>query len=309
MRLTSLIRAAIVSFSFIAGFALIRFHFSSAFSIGDRGIHGLLAMPEVDILFIGSSRTRFGYDANLVERETGKKAYNLAYNGLSPAYMHTVLKWWIESRGHRAKQIVIEAYPQQSVSENNLSDTRLFFDAPADLKRELLKTYTRSGQRLDVAALYSLLITSDNELFFSFPFHSLLEPFRHGSYVRDIYPPLSEEALRAAVESRRTSQSAALAPFEVQAYKDLCALLRRIGTAAIFVEPPTPRSGSPALRSPAATGLVADLLLNDEQARYLSPTEAGDFEATAARNFIDSQHLSGQGRSALTRWIINELRL
>jgi hypothetical protein len=309
MRLATLIRGAFLSLLLIAGFAWIRFHFSNTFSIGDRGIHGLLALQEVDILFIGSSRTRFGYDANLVESRTGKTAYNLAYNGLSPAYVHTILKWWVESRGHRAKQIVIEAYPEQSLYENSLSDTRLFFDAPPDLKWALIETYTHSGDRIDVPALYALLVSSDNELFFSFPFHSLFEPFRHGSYLHDIYRPLSDEGFREVVAKPPASETAAMARSEVVAYKELCEWLRRTAMPAVFVEPPTPRGVSPTARSLAATSLLADLLQNEEEVRYLRPAGQGDFEARSAHFFIDSQHLSGAGRSALTRWIINELAL
>src|SRR5687768_16349462 len=102
--------AAMIAAAVTVGVVGAKFAFSYGLAPSSAGIGGLRDITNVDYLLIGSSHTRQGYSAEIIEAQTRRSAYVLAYNGLDAVYMHELLEHLINERHLRIGRLVIEAY-------------------------------------------------------------------------------------------------------------------------------------------------------------------------------------------------------
>src|SRR5262245_50256484 len=154
--------AAVIALLVAGALVCAKFFFSYHLAPTTSGIGGLRDLSDVDLLFIGPSHTRQGYSAEIMQKETGKSIYVLAYSGLDAAMIRALLTYLLDERDLKIGRIVIEAYSVGAVLAPGLKDTPLFHDGPPVMKRGILAVLDREGM-LDWRQIFELLVLDGNE--------------------------------------------------------------------------------------------------------------------------------------------------
>ena len=283
-----------------------KFAYSPRLSPATQGINGLLKLRHVDYLFIGSSRTRQGYDVKAIERATGGTVYLLAYDGLQPHLIVNLLGYLLNRRQPTIGTIILEAYPYVAVRNPSVEDPRIFYDAPAPLKLGLLKTWQRTGMHL--TDIYALAAVEGNEvLLTSFCTRKLIERRTyHGGYVDKKTSGMPRARFNAIQEPEGIRQSdGCLTPLQAQSLRQVFALARWHQVPLIMVEPPVPqRIGHGRVYTAARAQLYA--LASASQVPYRI-FDARLFNPRDNTLFTDPLHTSSKGRALLSKLIVPTL--
>lgn len=282
---------------------VVKFAYSARWCPATQGINGLLQMRHVDYLFIGSSRTRQGYDMRAIERATGKSAYLLAYDGLQPHLAVKLLEYLLDRSQPTIGLIILEAYPYIAMRKPSVEDSRIFYNAPAALKLDLLKTWQQTG--MSGTDMYALSVAEGNEvLLTAFCTRKLIERRTyHGGYVDKFTPGMPRRRFQQIQEPEGVRQSPGhLTPLETQSLSSMFALADQHGVPLIMVEPPVPQAiaqgavytaGRAELQDLAAMAQIPYCTFSD---RLFNPCDNS--------LFTDPLHTSSKGRSLLSRRII-----
>ncbi len=134
------------------------------------GIQGELSGPRPEIVLVGSSHTRQGYDVAALEKITGLRSFVVAYDGLDPANMVPLVRAVLRQAGKRPKFLVVDAYCATFAREPEIEDPRLFFDAPPEMKKEIAEAYLRTHKGEEAwLDLWTLATNKGSELILTFP--------------------------------------------------------------------------------------------------------------------------------------------
>lgn len=292
------VAAALILVAALVAVAAVRFYFADRLPSRQFGLRGLEAMPHIDLIFIGSSRTRQGYDPALLKK-LGCEAYLLGYNGLSPAFMEPVVQ--SAARMLRGKSVlwVVEASSHAMLRPPVLQDTRLFLQLAPAGKRAMLRILSTSDPTFGFSAALSLLLRTDNEMLAAYPF---VRPFLERASYRGGYTGKQMRALDAAAFARMRAPADLVVdaqpdPAQVQGLARTIQGLQAMNARAVFVEPPMP---SPATES-SATQLGKRWLENRVKASGSIYLDGGTLvDETVPANFSDTTHLSTEGRAQFT---------
>jgi hypothetical protein len=265
----------------------------------DVGIHGALQLQGVDLLLVGSSHTRQGYDARLLESLTGGSAFIVAYNGLDPVGMVPVVRAVLASPKIHPKLLVIEANYVRLSHLPDVEDPRLFFDSPPAVKAELINTYLRTHHydHDSYVDVFSLLANRGNDAIATWPLlHRIMSNLSyHGGYLGKNMPGLDRGAfgnLSIPFEADRPN------PEQIAAVHTIISIARMNHVPVALVDTPTPAP----VEAQSWVGAMQQQwrgLAADESVPYAHGIDG--FANTDPALFSDSNHLSTAGRTLYTR--------
>jgi hypothetical protein len=302
--MATLLKTFLASIALFIALVAAKFNFEHLLSPADSGIQGALRMQHIDILLVGSSHTRQGYDAQVLETATGKRVFILAYDGLDPVAMLPLLRTMLSDAAHRPGSLVIEANCVRLSHDPDIEDPRLFFEAPPQLKRVLLADYLRTHQGMPAYLdVFSLVANRGNDLILTWPLvHGAINALSyHGGYVDKTMQGLSATAfaaLQVPVPANRPD------PRQLAALQQIISLAKADQIAVTLADTPMPAPVAAEAPMKALQRAFQDLAAS-EQIPYLRGT-AG-FSTDEPSLFHDSAHLSTAGRDLYTRLFAHEL--
>lgn len=278
-----------------------KFYLSELVYPKTSGIPGLLALENVDYLFMGSSLTRQSYNIKMIEDEYYTSAFACSYNGMDTVFAGKVLKYLLGHSKVRIGTLVMEAYPYKLFSPpSSLEDIRLFNASSAELKIEFLRDMYNSEHNLK--KLYTLLVLSGNEDIVGAPFtYKILEKMSYrGTYVGKVMPgeyklvPGKERA-----EVPHTFQG------QYDSYLDLIELCRENNIKLIFIEPFVPYYFQNGEKYTAGKEVLTRLLA--EKGAVFISNKMIQMDNKDPSLFSGGIHLSGKGRDLWSREIMKRI--
>jgi len=290
-----------------ASVALLAFVLSIKFSFSHLTVPAAIGFGEVikntpDVLFIGSSHTRKSYDVRQFEKETGRQAYLLAYNGLNYYFMLPVIEYLLDQET-LPSTLVIENYVSTASAAPRLQDKNLYYHAPPALKTSLLDALRENG--VDFQQLYDLVVASKNQdIVSSVAVNPLLNRvFYKGTHARPLTGHISETQFSELTAPWLHAPPGH--PEQIRALEDLLALLKERKVNAVFVESPMP---APIEQDPVFHSTKKSLaaVIRNSGFEYIDGAEG--FPVDDFMNFFDAGHLSVRGRKLFTKRIAKRLR-
>ena len=127
------------------------------------GMSRLKNLQQVEKLFIGSSMFRQGIDLESLGTDT----YLLSYNGNQPYAEYLEVEHLLQN-DVEIGTLYVDMYAYSMTAEVALSDTRVFQDVPPSFTLSLYQELRESGGA-DMGDLFEMIVTSNNEVFFTWP--------------------------------------------------------------------------------------------------------------------------------------------
>ncbi|KAA9134084.1 hypothetical protein F3N42_00605 [Marinihelvus fidelis] len=276
-----------------------KFMFSHQAAPSSVGFEIPLNQPP-DVLFIGSSHTRDGYDIRAFEQATGRDAFMLAYNGLSYWLMLPVIEHLLE-QPNKPGLLVIENFLDSAHGEPRLFDKRLYAQAPPAVKRALLQQLRAEGMSFEQG--YDLAVSGKNQDIVASP---LVNPVLDRSFYRGGHVLSTRRQMNAARFRRIKVREpyGRVNPQHLAALEAILGLLEHHGVSTVFIE--TPMAG-PIERDKAFIRAKRQLVDVIEDAGFCYIDGAAGFDVDAPSNFRDAGHLSGKGRALFTAQVAEML--
>ena len=275
----------------------IKYRFEHHLAPTTSGIQGELRGQKNDILLIGSSHTRQGYDAALLEKNTGRHAFIVAYDGVDLASMLPLVKTLLADPARRPKLLVIEANGGNLGRGPEIEEPRFFFDAPPEMKRLLIRDYLRTHHgRSAYVDSWTLIANRGSELILAWPLvHGAIDSLSYnGSYLNKTAPGTAPEAfpgLRVPVAGSVPNRD------QLAALQQMMTLVEADGVKMIFADPPMP---APVEAQPQIVALQGSFKAFAASAGIPYVDGAEGFPTMDPAMFTDSNHLSTAGRALYT---------
>ena len=266
-----------------------------------------------DILFIGSSMFRQGidtYDRNV----SGKRAYQLTYNGLQPFAEYITLKKVLEKTD--IELLVIDMYPYTVNDVPKTSDTRLFQDQSFTFIYDLFSQMHQYGDA-DYYDLFEMIVQSNNEMFLTWPasYPFINKRYYRGSKIGET-PGVTQEYLDN-VEIKYNTETK-LNPLQEAPIDNIISLCNEHETKVVFLETPKYKRLYDDTPYPDIMGAYLDLLKNknvrviisDDTATacHLSDSDATieiyEYDSSNAGLFADLLLISSDGRKVFTQTLL-----
>lgn len=303
--MTTLLKTVLSALLLLSLLVWVKYRFEHHLAPTTSGIQGALHGPKNDILLVGSSHTRQGYDAGAIEKATGKRVFIVAYDGVDLASMVPLVKTLLADAARRPELLVVEANGGNFGRGPELEEPRFFFDAPPAMKRVLIHDYLRThhGRSAYVDA-WTLVANRGSELILAWPLvHRAIDQISyHGSYLNKAVPGLAPEVfpqLRVPVAGSVPNGD------QVAALQAIVSVAATDGVKMIFADPPMP---APVEAQPAIVSL-------QQQFKRISAVEkiayidgAVGFPTNDPALFTDSNHLSTAGRELYTSRFAQAIR-
>lgn len=135
------------------------------------GMPALIDRKHVKNLYLGSSMFRQGIDIVTLEEKSVGNNYILAYNGNQPALEYYQLLNLVE-QGVTIDYLYIDMYVYSAWEEPKIADEKLFLET--NIKEKYLLFKLINEDKIDLATLWRMFITSNNELLLSWPLNNIL---------------------------------------------------------------------------------------------------------------------------------------
>lgn len=299
-----LIYVAVCAASF-AGLSRAKFLHGHRVCLPQVSHQGMIAEGGTDILLMGSSLARMGYDPRVLEKGTGRQAYVVAYNGMGPAYLHVLLEHLLEDAGVKPSLLVIEGSVLTTSIPPGIRDRNLFFNAPPELKRRLLKRLAEQPGGLRFRQWYDLVVAAKNQDIVCHPLTAgaLEKLFYHGAHMQ-----APESALTQAQFANVAPYPTDLEPFDnhqIFALHEIFKLVRKHHVRTVFVAPavPAPLYQIPVIRE--KQDKLANLFIG-QGFEYIDGTRG--FPNDDPANYFDGRHFSARGRTLFSEFFVEKLR-
>ncbi|HUS18685.1 MAG TPA: hypothetical protein VMZ25_03470 [Terriglobales bacterium] len=298
-----------ISIAMLAALVGVRFATAHRFASENSGFQGLAVNAPVDIVFLGSSHTRQAYDARLMEQKTGKKIFLVAYAGLDPVTMLPIVQHLSQAK-ERPRLLVVEVYSAMFGRKHAVDDSRVFFEAPPELKKRLLREYVEPPRSVDkLMDGFALLANRNNEAIVAYPLYRALLPnlSYHGAYEGKFVTGLTAEQFRALRVPLQGDLR--VDPEQRVAFREIVRICRMVNMPVVFVETPMPKTVADLQ---VMRGLKEDTrqALAEEKVTYLDGDQ--NFPLDDPSLFADSNHLSTKGRAVFTErvaeWLMAQPR-
>jgi hypothetical protein len=282
----------------------LKFRFEHHLAPATSGLQGELHHARLNIVLLGSSHTRQGYDAMEIERTTGKTAFVVGYDGLDFVSMLPLVNAMLAHQDKWPDMLVIEANRVLLARQPGIEEPRVFFDAPPATKWTLVRQYLRThpGHQgwLD---MWTLASNRGGELILSYPFvyHAIDSLSYNGSYINKTMSGLPPEVLPTL---RIPLASANINPDQMRSLKAIIELAKSSGVKLVFADPPMPASVE---AQPEMVNLQQAFRSLADTAKVPLYEGADGFPLADPTLFSDSNHLSTAGRELYTQRFIAAL--
>jgi hypothetical protein len=302
--MATLLKTVVVALVLLAGLTALKFEFEHHLAPSTSGLEGELHHARLNIVLLGSSHTRQGYDVAALEHLTGRTAFAVAYDGLDMASMLPLVEAILADPAKRPDLLVLEANSANFARGPELEEPRLFFDAPPSVKRALMRQYLRTHRdRQAYLDMWTLAANRGSELILAYPF--VARAIDHLSY-NGGYLGKNASGLPPAgfadqhIPVVRSDPN----PDQLEAFLSILNLVKAAHVRLLLAEPPMPASveAQPEIQSLQRQfrGLAA--------AQDIPFYEGGDgFPDNDPALFHDSNHLSTAGRELYTQRFSAEL--
>ena len=269
-----------------------------------------LELQGTDILFIGSSLFRQGLDTGDLNI-SGKRTYQLSYNGFQPFAEYLTLKRVLEQTD--IELLVIDMYPKTITEEPGISDTRLFQDQSFTFIYDLFSQMHQYGDA-DYYDLFEMIVQSNNEIFFTWP---LSYPLINKRYCRGSKIGESAGAAPEHLNSMEIDFGDDPEPNSIQtdALDNIIGLCSERDIEVVFLETPkyikTYDDASYSDMMQSYLDFLKDkevrVILSDYTASKcpaFSDVEVYKFASSDAGLFSDLIHISSDGRKVFTQTLL-----
>lgn len=288
--------------------AWIRYNYSPRLSTTTAGYNGALQNDTIDYLFIGSSIFRHAIDPSMFDTSLSKRCYVLHYNGLQPWSMYEIIKYLVTNDHIFVRNLFIDIYPYAAMEEPSMKDSRLFTDAPAELKTILLKRLGSFPTQISLTGKYELLIAANNELFITYPLtKSVYNNMSYkGGYINKTIDGMNRMAFDTLSDPPELRQLKNVHPIQKKAYcqiRTFC-LDNNINLIALNVPKPI-RVENALVYSTGKSQLTA--LMDSLSIKTINISDSL-FNTNDETLFMDRVHLSSKGRQIFCRQLINQIQ-
>lgn len=282
-----------------------RYNFSNKLSTTSAGYNGAIQTDTIDYLFIGSSVFRHAIDPVILDSILSEKCYILHYNGLQPWSMYEILNYLVTEDHIYVKNIFIDIYPYAAMEEPSMKDSRLFTDAPAALKTQILERLSSFTKKLSFTGTYELLISANNELLITYPItKSAYNNMSYkGGYINKTIPGMNRLAFDTLSDPPELMQLSTINSIQKMAYCKIkqFAIKNNINLMAVNVPKPKPVENAPIYQA----GKNQLTVLMDSLGIKTINISDSLFNTNDETLFMDRVHLSSKGRQIFSRQLIN----
>jgi hypothetical protein len=302
-----LIGFALVVVAVFSGLTALKYRFSHLLSPSNSGISGVIKEKRIDYLFLGSSHTRQSYDIDLFQKRTGKSAFIVAYNGLSPFMIDAIVRFLEESHKIEVGTYVLEAFVYSTIKAPAVEDTRLFCDSPPELKAILLRLLSEKVPSFDWRRRYELLVLANNENILTYPVNRavLARTSYRGAYINKVVRGLNPEEFEQLKSPMQGKADPSLNSRQVRSLQSLFEYIKTRGLRVVFIESPLPK---PIGDTPFISLNKQRLSRLIKGAGFVYLDGDTDFEVGNPDYFADDNHLSTKGRALFTEKVIDFLK-
>ncbi|MCR5399133.1 MAG: hypothetical protein K6E68_06300 [Lachnospiraceae bacterium] len=258
------------------------------------GMPALTAKGSIDRLFIGSSAFRQGLDINTLE-ESEEDSYILTYNGNQPCTEYLQLKKLI-GNGVKIHELYVDMYAFTSSRVPALEDKKMLLELNTSEKRELYDTISNK----DFMTFWEMFVTANNEQLLTWPVSERIvnSQFKNGGTLISS-AGLTEEAygrLSQVYTSEEIDEN------QKKAIEDIINLCNDNDINLTFVEIP---KADVIMQSDVYNDIMNEYieLLDGRKVKYIRSPEG----LMGYSDFSDGIHLSSEGRTKYTKWLIEKI--
>ena len=269
----------------------------------DMGIQAVIALEDVDYLFLGSSSFRKGVNMSKLEKELDGSSFMLTYNGNQPMNAMVELQDIIDA-GTKIKTLVYEIEPGMIDRGADLSDKRLLWDIDMDSKLEIWN-YLKDREDANFFMFYDYWVSSNMDYMITYPIaHKVISKryYKGGNDGLDVSAAKTESELRALP----INEDPGIDKLQLDSIVNIIKICDDNKIDLIFLEPPKYISMYEDGNFSSKHKEMVDLLESNNVNYYLGD-DLG-FDNTKAEYYSDLSHMSEAGMEELTKDIINILK-
>lgn len=271
------------------------------------GMERLKNSKQKNIVFVGSSMFRQAIDISKVDEES---TYLLAYNGHQPFSEYLQMKEVIDS-GVKIDTFVVDMYAYTLTAAPKLSDTRMLQDGSLKFALSMYEVIKQHGEA-DGGDLYELLVTSNNEMFITWPisFGIINGRYKNGGSSDGLQGSTREKLEKA---NNNLSNAGEIKSVQVHYVKKMIELCAEHGIKIVFLETPKyeylyEESGYVDIMNSymeILEGYDCEVIINDDTASRLKDDYRNkcliyNFDESNPSFFADLIHLSLEGKRKFT---------
>lgn len=273
------------------------------------GIPALINKGTVENLYIGSSMFRQGLDINILNGDTESDNYILAYNGNQPSSEYYQLKYLLD-HDVKIQNLYIDMYVYSAWKNPEISDEKIFMEIDISEKWnlwQLIKNYSEDP----IENFWRIFVNSNNELLLTWPIMApiLNSQFHDGGTLRATASVSYETLAKAKVTSLNGKMNTVQ-----QKYLDkLIEMAHTNDINIVFIE--TPKFETVALNESYVYAMEEYIsFLEEKEVGYIlsnavaeqimaTPVAVYEFDSSNARYYMDTIHLSTEGRRTFSEKI------
>jgi len=278
------------------------------------GIPALINKASVENLYVGSSMFRQGLDIYTLDKYSDDN-YILAYNGNQPSSEYYQLKYLLD-HNVQIKNLYVDMYVYSAWEKPEISDEKIFLEVDIKEKWNLwkvIKPYSGSPYEM----FWRIFVNSNNELLLTWPLMSpiLNSQFENGGTLRETSCARYEALFNTSVVEITGNMNS----IQKEYLNAIIDLAQVNGINIIFIETPKFENVSNDLEYLMAMREYAIFLcekevtyiVSDNTMKYLNDDEGlvYEFEYSNASFFMDTIHLSSEGRKTFSNIIGQYLNL
>lgn len=302
-----LIAAAVSSVLLLAVVAAAKFCLEHHLAPQNSGLQGELNSQRIEVVFLGSSHMRQSYDIAQLQKETGKSAFIISYNGLDAASMRLVLDEMLSRLDNHPKLVILDGYCELYAHAPDIEDDRFFFDSPPHMKLAILQNLIHERGSAGNGAwkdVWEITVNRGSDTILTWPVvHGALDTlsYRGGyrnKFVAGVTPQeFSRFHLRLAASSVNPEQQSSL--------EEMVKLLKANNIGVLLVDSPMP---GPVERDATVVQLKNQIQNSAKTLGIDYYDGAFEFPTEDPSLFGDANHLSSSGRSLYTHLFAEMIR-
>ena len=292
----------ITAFILFLAVVMVKNAYSYKIPNNEMGIQAVIAMKDVDYLFLGSSSFRKGVNMSGLEKELDGTSFMLTYNGNQPMNAMIELQEIIKSNT-KVHTLVYEIEPGMIDRGADLSDKRLLWDIDLDSKVQIWK-YLQEREDANFFMFYDYWVSSNMDYLITYPIaHKVISKryYKGGNDGLDVSLAKTEEELM----NLPIKEDPGIDELQLNSIVNIINMCKDNGIELIFLEPPKYKAMD---FDENFTSKHAEMvkLLDDNNATYYLGEDLG-FDNTKAEYYSDLSHMSKEGMEELTNDIIKVL--